>query len=307
MAGRGIVFADVSAARRPERKAEMNVSLDKLRNIGIMAHIDAGKTTSTERILYYAKRIHRAGDVDSGNTVTDWMMEEQRRGITITAAAVSFAWRDCEINLIDTPGHVDFTVEVERSLCVLDGAVTVLCGVGGVEAQTETVWRQADKYHVPRLCFVNKLDRVGADFENVVGGIRDRLGMSTLVLQMPIGREKNFSGVIDLVTMTAYEFGDDSRPGDPVPVPIPEALREEAEARHEQLLEAVAEQVDAVGEKYISEIPVSTDELKAGIRQVVVGVKGTAVLCGSALKYKGIQLLMLIRGIRVRNQDTGFA
>src|SRR3990172_4800844 len=188
----------------------MKVSLAQRRNIGIMAHIDAGKTTTTERILYYVGKTYKMGEVDEGTTVTDWMKEEQRRGITITAAATSFDWRDCMITLIDTPGHVDFTAEVERSLRVLDGAIVVLCGVGGVEAQTETVWRQADRYKVPRICFVNKLDRLGSDFFRAVQAIRNRLGVQPLVTQIPIGREKEFRGVVDLLGYRAKYFEVDN-------------------------------------------------------------------------------------------------
>ena len=270
----------------------MTTPPDKLRNIGVLAHIDAGKTTTTERILYFAKLIHRAGDVDDGNTVTDWMDQEQRRGITITAAAVRLSWGACEINLIDTPGHVDFTVEVERCLRALDGAVVVLCGVGGVEAQTETVWRQADRYHVPRICFVNKMDRTGADFRKVVAAIEDRLGMKTLVVQIPIGAARDFRGMIDLLTMTAHVYTESETERDRVGTAIPDEMREEADAAREALVERVAEEVDAIGEKYVAEEPVSAQELRAAIRLLTIQARATPALCGSALRFKGVRPLM---------------
>ena len=281
-----------SGARRAPKTVEpMSAELQKLRNIGIMAHIDAGKTTTTERVLYFAGRIHRAGDVDDGNTVTDWMDQEQRRGITITSAAVTLTWGDHEINLIDTPGHVDFTVEVERCLRVLDGAVVVLCGVGGVEAQTETVWRQADRYRVPRICFVNKLDRTGADFRKVVDSIEERLGMAPLVLQLPIGSEKSFLGSVDVIRRVAYVYETEGEEN-LREAEVPAHLREEAELARETLVERVAEGVDAVGEKYIAEEPITEADLVAGVRELTIRCAVTPVLCGSSLKYKGVQPLM---------------
>ena len=270
----------------------MKISLAQRRNIGVMAHIDAGKTTTTERILYFAGKTYKMGEVDEGTTVTDWMKEEQRRGITITSAAISFEWRDCFITLIDTPGHVDFTAEVERSLRVLDGAIIVLCGVGGVEAQTETVWRQADRYRVPRLCFVNKLDRVGADFFRAVEAIRDRLGARPLVLQIPIGREKGFQGAVDLVRMRALYFEADGADVKVREEEVPSDLREEAALRRDQLVEAVAENVDRLAAKYLDAGTLSEEDLRSGIREVTLANKAVPVLCGSALRKTGIHPLL---------------
>ncbi len=270
----------------------MKVPLHKRRNIGIMAHIDAGKTTLTERILYYAGKTYKIGEVDEGTTVTDWMKEEQRRGITITAAAISFKWRECEISLIDTPGHVDFTAEVERSLRVLDGAVVVLCGVGGVEAQTETVWRQADRYNVPRLCWVNKLDRVGSDFFRAVRAIEDRLGVRAMVLQLPIGREKEFRGVIDLVRSRAVYFGRGNRDLALREGPLDEALEKEARPWREKLEEFAAENSDPLAEKYLESGRLSEEELRVAVREIALANKGTPVLCGSALRSLGVQPLL---------------
>ena len=212
------------------------MNIEKMRNFGIAAHIDAGKTTTSERILYYTGKSYKMGEVHEGTAVMDWMEEEQKRGITITAAATSCEWNDYKFNLIDTPGHVDFTAEVERSLRVLDGAVCVFCGVGGVEAQSETVWRQADKYHVPRICFVNKMDRVGADFLKVVGEINERLGMKGIPVQLPLGKEQGFKGVIDLINMKAFVYSDDiDKLGINYSIEeIPEEYRKEAEAQREK-------------------------------------------------------------------------
>ncbi|MEK7782994.1 MAG: GTP-binding protein, partial [Candidatus Binatota bacterium] len=217
------------------------VSLDKTRNIGIMAHIDAGKTTTTERILYYTGINYKIGEVDEGTATMDWMVQEQERGITITCAATTCLWRDHRINIIDTPGHVDFTIEVERSLRVLDGAIAVFCSVGGVEPQTETVWRQADKYRVPRIAFINKMDRMGADFFRVVRMIQDRLGARPVVLQLPIGAEEHFKGIIDLLQMKAILWDDDSLGAKYRVEPIPSELAAQAEEYREKLLEAAAE------------------------------------------------------------------
>jgi elongation factor G len=248
----------------------MKVSLAQRRNIGIMAHIDAGKTTTTERVLYYAGKTYKMGEVDEGTTVTDWMKEEQRRGITITSAATSFEWRDCFITLIDTPGHVDFTAEVERSLRVLDGAIIVLCGVGGVEAQTETVWRQADRYKVPRLCFVNKLDRLGADFFRVVEAIRERLGARPLVLQIPIGREKGLQGLVDLVRMRALYFDVDGIDVNIRDEAVPPDLEKEAALWRDRLAESVANQVDRLAAKYLETGTLTEAELRSGIRELTL-------------------------------------
>jgi elongation factor G len=267
----------------------MTTPLSKRRNIGIIAHIDAGKTTTTERILYQAGKTYKMGDVDDGNTVTDWMAEEQRRGITIVSAAIDLRWRDYLITLIDTPGHVDFTAEVERSVRVLDGGVVVLCGVGGVEAQTETVWRQADRYRVPRICFVNKLDRIGADFYRVLDDIKSRLTLRPFVITLPIGSEKDFRGVIDLLKMKAVYFE-----GTPPDVrmredAIPEELAARAAKWRENLEESVAEEVDALTDKYLEEGALSSNDLKSGLREITLAPKGMPVLCGSALKCIGVQ------------------
>jgi len=270
----------------------MTATIDKRRNIGVLAHIDAGKTTTTERLLYYAGRTYKMGEVDEGTTVTDWMPEEQRRGITITAAAIDFAWRDCHITLIDTPGHVDFTAEVERSLRVLDGAVIVLCGVGGVEAQTETVWRQADRYRVPRIIFVNKLDRLGSDFFRAVEAIENRLAVTPLVTQLPLGRERELHGVVDLLRMEEVRFD-----GTPPAVtmrrePLRGRLLEEARPWREKLEEQVAERVESLTEKYLETGRLEEEDLRAGIRVITLGARGTPVLCGSALRCIGVQLLL---------------
>ncbi len=262
--------------------------LSKIRNIGIAAHIDAGKTTTTERVLYYSGTIHKMGDVDDGTTVTDFDVEEQQRGITIYSAAVSFDWRDCRINLIDTPGHVDFTAEVERSLRVLDGAVVVFDAKEGVEAQSETVWRQADKYRVPRICFLNKMDKTGADFHRAVGTIRARLGANPVPIQLPLGQENAFHGVIDLLTMTACVYrGGDGRQFDVVEIPAEHAATA-AEFRH-QLEEKAAEIDEALMLKYVENQPLSEAELRAALRKGTLARQCQPVLCGSALRYMGVQ------------------
>ena len=261
------------------------------RNIGIMAHIDAGKTTTTERILFYTGRSYKMGEVHDGNTVMDWMEQEQERGITITAAATTCRWDGHTINLIDTPGHVDFTIEVERSLRVLDGAITLLDGVAGVEPQTETVWRQADKYRVPRLLFVNKLDRIGADFDRCVDMVRERLGATPLVLQRPIGREDRFIGVLDLIENVALIWGEGV--GESFTTePIPEALQEEYDVHREMLLDAVSRFDDRVLEAMLEGQPVEADLLRAAIRNATIGLAAVPVLCGAAFKNKGIQPLL---------------
>lgn len=265
--------------------------LTNVRNIGIMAHIDAGKTTTTERILFYTGRVHRMGEVHEGSAAMDWMVQEQERGITITSAATTCVWRECIINIIDTPGHVDFTIEVERSLRVLDGAVAVFCAVGGVEPQSETVWRQADNYSVPRIAFVNKMDRVGADFLNVVGMIRERLGANAVPVQVPIGAEESFKGVVDLVEMNAVIYKDDLGREREV-VDIPEGMFSEAESAREHLIESLADLDDQVMEAYVEGRPISSDKLKSAIRAATLSNKLVPVLCGSAFKNKGVQLLL---------------
>jgi elongation factor G len=265
--------------------------LEKMRNIGIMAHIDAGKTTTTERILFYTGASHKLGDVDEGNTVTDWMDQERERGITITSAAITCFWREHQINIIDTPGHVDFTIEVERSLRVLDGAVAVFSGVDGVEPQSETVWRQADRYHVPRICFINKMDRVGADFHKAIESIHERLHANAVAVQLPIGSEESFRGVIDLVSMEAISF--EGEYGEtPVRGPIPEALLDEALEYRAKLVETVAEYDDELLAKYLDGNDLTAAELRSLIRKGTIGQKCFPVFCGSAFKNRGVQPLI---------------
>ena len=268
--------------------------LERIRNIGIMAHIDAGKTTTTERILYYTGRSHKIGEVHEGAATMDWMPQEQERGITITSAATQCFWNKHTINIIDTPGHVDFTVEVERSIRVLDGAVALFCAVGGVEPQSETVWRQADKYKVPRLAFVNKMDRTGADFYTVVEMMRDRLGCHPVPIQLPIGAEETFIGIIDLVDMTAriWPEVDDSKGQKFVHGPIPENLMPMAKEYREKMLEALAEYDDVFAERYLDNAEFTSEELRKYIREATLRANITPVLCGSAFKNKGVQMLL---------------
>ncbi len=275
------------------KKAATTTSLDleRVRNIGIIAHIDAGKTTTTERVLYYAGRIHRMGEVHDGAATTDYMDQEKERGITITAAAVTAFWRGYQINLIDTPGHVDFTAEVQRSLRVLDGGVVVFDGVAGVEPQSETVWRQANEYRVPRICFVNKMDRVGADFGRCVAMIIDRLNGNPIPLHLPYGEGANFAGIIDLLTMKLVTYGDDL--GESIEqVDIPAEMLDQAEAARAEMIEKIVETDEALTEKYLSEEPISDDELVAALRAATIRGEVQPVLCGSALKNKGVQLLL---------------
>jgi elongation factor G len=268
--------------------------LDKVRNIGIMAHIDAGKTTTTERILYYTGRTYKIGEVHEGAAVMDHMVQEQERGITITSAATTCQWQDCRINIIDTPGHVDFTVEVERSLRVLDGAVAVYDAVAGVEPQTETVWRQADKYSVPRMCFVNKMDRTGADFYRCVDMMQDRLGANTLVVQLPIGAEAEFEGVVDLVQNKAlvWPLDDDSLGATYTVTDIPAGLADQAAEYRAMMLEEVATADDDLMEKYLADEELSVDEIKAAIRKGTIAGQFVPVLCGTAFKNKGVQPML---------------
>jgi elongation factor G len=265
--------------------------LDKVRNIGIMAHIDAGKTTTTERILYYTGRTHKMGEVHEGAATMDWMVQEQERGITITSAATTCFWRDCRINIIDTPGHVDFTVEVERSLRVLDGAVALFDSVAGVQPQSETVWRQADKYEVPRIAFINKMDRMGADFFNAVQTMVDRLGARAVPIQIPIGAEDHFEGHVDLVSMQAVRYVDSLGAkwdeGD-----IPDELKEQAEQYHHQLIEAVADHDEEIMMAFLEDEPISEDQLRRAIRAATLDISITPVLLGSAFKNKGVQPLL---------------
>ena len=268
--------------------------LHKVRNIGIMAHIDAGKTTTTERILFYTGINRKVGETHDGGATTDWMEQEKERGITITSAAVTCFWNNNQINIIDTPGHVDFTVEVERSLRVLDGAVAVFDGKEGVEPQSEQVWRQAAKYDVPRICFVNKMDKLGADFFYTVGTIVDRLGAKPLVMQIPIGAEDDFDGVVDLLEMKALQWPGKVETGTPPQITeIPEDLKELAEEYREKLLETVAESDEELMEKYFGGEELTIDELKAGIRKLTINSEVYPVYCGTAYRNKGVQLSLI--------------
>ncbi|WP_434565009.1 elongation factor G [Thermoanaerobacterium thermosaccharolyticum] len=266
-------------------------SLDKVRNIGIMAHIDAGKTTTTERILFYTGKVHKIGEVHEGNATMDWMEQEQERGITITSAATTCYWKDYKINIIDTPGHVDFTVEVERSLRVLDGAVAVFCAKGGVEPQSETVWRQADKYKVPRLAYVNKMDIMGADFFNVIKMMKDRLNANPVAIQLPIGKEDTFVGIIDLIKMDAIIYEDDLGTISEE-VEIPDDLKDLAQEYREKLLEAVSEQDEALMEKYLEGEEITEEEIHAALRKGTINNELVCVTCGSSYKNKGVQPML---------------
>ncbi len=266
--------------------------LTRLRNIGIMAHIDAGKTTVAERVLYYTGRTHRMGDVDEGNTTMDWMDQEQERGITIVSAATTTSWRGHRINLIDTPGHVDFTVEVERSLRVLDGVVAVFCGVGGVEAQSEVVWRQAAKYGVPAIAFINKMDRVGADFERVLNEIQERLGAQPVAVTVPLFENNAFVGILDLVARKAVYYNDEDLGATFREIDVPEALAGEFERWHHRLIHDVSEADEVLFEKYCLDEPITEEELRRALRRATVSGQLVPVLCGSALKNKGVQRLL---------------
>ncbi len=280
-----------ATAHKTENGATQRHPLAMVRNIGIMAHIDAGKTTATERILYYTGRTYKIGEVHDGAAVMDWMAQEQERGITITSAATTCEWRAHRINIIDTPGHVDFTMEVERSLRVLDGAIALFCSVGGVEPQSETVWRQAEKYGVPRIAFVNKMDRVGADFMVAVQMMIDRLHASPLVLQLPIGREDQFTGVVDLVRMVAYVFADDMGV-EWEETPVPEAMLARAQAERIHMIEMLAERDDLLMMDYLEGEEITEERLKAAIRGATLDMALIPVLCGSAFKNKGVQMLL---------------
>ena len=268
------------------------VPLERCRNIGIMAHIDAGKTTTTERILFYTGRTHRIGEVHEGTATMDWMEQEQERGITITSAATTCTWRDIRINIIDTPGHVDFTAEVERSLRVLDGAVAVFDAVHGVQPQSEKVWRQADKYGVPRICFINKIDKAGADFEHAVDTLRKRLNAKPVAIQIPIGQEDKFKGVVDLIEMKSVTWKDETIGAEYVTGEIPADLQKKAEAFHAQLIEAVAETDDAILHKFLEGETVTAAELKAALRRATIALKVFPVVVGTSFKNKGIQPLL---------------
>lgn len=267
-------------------------SLENTRNIGIMAHIDAGKTTTTERILYYTGRIHRLGETHEGAATMDWMPEEQDRGITITSAATTTMWKDCRINIIDTPGHVDFTVEVERSLRVLDGAVTVLCARSGVEPQTETVWRQANTYGVPRLVYVNKMDITGADYFHVIKMMEDRLGTNAVPIQLPIGKEDTFIGIIDLMTMKAEIFEGDDLGKTVTESEIDPNQLEEAKEWRALMVEAICETDDNLADKFLCDEEICVADLKAALRRATLATEITPVTCGSSYKNKGVQMLL---------------
>lgn len=267
------------------------IPLEKIRNIGIIAHIDAGKTTTTERILFYTGKTYRLGNVDEGTTVTDWMAQERERGITIVSAAITAEWNGYQINLIDTPGHIDFTAEVQRSLRVLDGGIVVFDAVQGVEPQSETVWRQADRFHVPRICFVNKMDRVGASFDYTIKSIKKRLGANVIAMQMPIGSEAEFSGVVDLLENKAIYWEDAQ--GTTLRVEeIPHELRAVAKERHEKMIEKISELDERLFEKFVNEEEISIAEIKAALRKAVIQNRVTLVYCGTALRNKGIQPLL---------------
>jgi elongation factor G len=268
------------------------VPLERIRNIGIMAHIDAGKTTTTERILFYTGVSHKMGEVDQGTAVMDWMEQEQERGITITSAATTCFWKDHRINIIDTPGHVDFTIEVERSLRVLDGAVAVFCAVGGVEPQSETVWRQADRYGVPRIAFVNKMDRMGADFDRCLEMMRTRLGASPAAVQAPLGREQGFRGVVDLIAMKAVIWDESTLGSTFRAVDVPAEVRDEMEERRGKLIEAVAESDEGLLEQYVEGRPMTTAEIETALRRATLQLKVVPVFCGAAFKNKGVQALL---------------
>ncbi len=267
-------------------------SLEKTRNIGIMAHIDAGKTTTTERILFYTGRLHRLGEVHDGAATMDWMEQEKERGITITSAATTCFWRQHRINIIDTPGHVDFTIEVERSLRVLDGAVALFCSVGGVEPQSETVWRQADKYGVPRIAFVNKMDRAGADFLGVVDMMKSRLKANAVPIQLPVGEGDMFAGIIDLITMKARMYHEDTQGATWDEIEIPEKLKPKANEYRIKMLEAVADEDDKLLENYLEGKEISPEEIRRVLRRSTLKASIVPVLCGSSFKNKGVQDLM---------------
>jgi elongation factor G len=292
--GSSVNIVGEQESRREERKKAVSrtVPLERCRNIGIMAHIDAGKTTTTERILFYTGRTHRIGEVHEGTATMDWMEQEQERGITITSAATTCTWRDIRINIIDTPGHVDFTAEVERSLRVLDGAVAVFDAVHGVQPQSEKVWRQADKYGVPRICFINKIDKMGADFEHAIDTIRKRLNAKPVAIQIPIGQEDKFKGVVDLIGMQAVTWKDDTIGAEYVTGEIPTELQKKAEAFHAKLVETVAENDDEMLHKFLEGETISADELRSSLRKSTISLKVFPVVVGTAFKNKGIQPLL---------------
>lgn len=281
-----------SKGKKKVTEDRFTAQLSNVRNIGIMAHIDAGKTTTTERILYYTGKTHRMGEVHNGTAVMDWMDQERERGITITSAATTCPWKNHQINIIDTPGHVDFTAEVERSLRVLDGAVAIFCAVGGVEPQSETVWRQADKYNVPRIAYVNKMDRIGADFYRVVNMIKDRLGAIPIPVQIPLGQGELFNGMVDLIGMKAVTFRDDSLGVHWEENEIPSDMIDEARDWHEKMLEAISDFDDTLMEKFLEGETIPEEEVISALRQATLDCRVTPVLCGSSFRYKGVQRLL---------------
>jgi elongation factor G len=285
-------MSTLTKERGTKLSEQRTIPLDRVRNIGIAAHIDAGKTTLTERILYYTGRVHRPGDVDDGAATMDWMEIERERGITITSAATRCFWRNHAVNIIDTPGHVDFTMEVERSLRVLDGAVVVFCGVGGVEPQSETVWKQADRYRVPRIALINKMDRVGADFDRAVGMVRERLRSNGVPIEMPMGSGRELEGIIDLIEMKAYIYDEESLGMKYDVADIPEKYLDEATAARERLVESVVEFDDEAMARYLDGNPVSDDDIKKALRSGTLRAEVVPVLCGAALKNKGIQKVL---------------
>ncbi len=290
----GTNIAGEQESRKEEKKKAVSrtVPLERCRNIGIMAHIDAGKTTTTERILFYTGKTHRIGEVHEGTATMDWMEQEQERGITITSAATTCTWRDIRINIIDTPGHVDFTAEVERSLRVLDGAVAVFDAVHGVQPQSEKVWRQADKYGVPRICFINKIDKMGADFEHAVDTLRKRLNAKPVAIQIPIGQEDKFKGVVDLIEMKSIVWQDDTIGAEYITGEIPAELQKKAEAFHTALVETVAENDDEMLHKFLEGETISPAELRASLRKSTIALKVFPVVVGTAFKNKGVQPLL---------------
>lgn len=282
----------VTETKKGEKKMARDVALSKIRNIGVMAHIDAGKTTTTERILYYTGRIHKIGDINEGTATMDWMEQEQERGITITSAATTCDWKEHQINIIDTPGHVDFTIEVERSLRVLDGAVALFCSVGGVEPQSETVWRQANRYRVPRIAFINKMDKKGSDFLGVVEMMKNRLDAKAVPIQLPIGEDNEFKGVVDLVDMKAKIWQNEDMGSIYQITEIPDELKEQANNQRHDLIEILAEYDEILMEKYVHEQDISQDDIKRVIRQATIKGEIFPALCGSSFKNKGVQLLL---------------
>ncbi|MBI4004501.1 GTP-binding protein, partial [Candidatus Roizmanbacteria bacterium] len=266
------------------------VTLDKIRNVGIIAHIDSGKTTTTERILFYTGKSYKLGDIDAGTTQMDWMPQERERGITIVSAATTTFWKGIRINIIDTPGHVDFTAEVERSLRVLDGGVVVFDAEEGVQSQSETVWRQADKYRVPRICFINKMDKLGADFDGTVKEIEERLGAKPIVMMYPIGKEQEFEGVIDLLQMKAFIWDKDPQGSEfTITDDIPENLKTKVSEMRAKLIEHVAETDDSLLNKYLNGEDIAVDQLKMALRKAVIGYKVVPIYCGTSLRNKGVQ------------------